>query len=398
MRALLALVAAGLWLSTPHWLTDAPLLVPDWLPVRREAVRAGDTFEGVLARLGLPTELRRQVVAASVGLLDPRTLNPGEPVLLMQSGVGDTLRLVHVDDQVRCLELTLPARLTGDSLVPRAGQVDARLQVLSAEPELVERSGAVGATLYDAMVERGCSPQQVMAFADIFQWDVDFLTDIRQEDAFWLVVEESRVYRPYLGDTVTVEGRILAASFENGGQKLRACRNEGCGESGYFDARGRSFQKQFLKSPLNFRRVSSQFGMRSHPVLRRVRMHHGVDYSAPSGTPVVAAASGTVVKAGWENGYGKVVRIRHDRGRTTVYGHLSAIEGGVRAGRRVDQNQLIGRVGSTGLSTGPHLHYEVQENGRPVNPERAQGAPGKPVPASCLDDYLARFRRWFPAT
>ncbi len=396
MRRWLALGVAALWVAWPRFTQDSVLQLPEWVPVKRTLVEAGDSFEGVLMRLGLPQALRGQVVLAAAGVMDPRTLKPGEPLLLVMGAQGDSLRLVHLEGDVRCVEVDLPATLHGGALQITSGKVSARVQVLGAKAQLVEREGQVGSTLYEAMVDAGGSPQQVLAFADIFQWDVDFLTDIRQEDRFWLVVEESRVPRPYLGDTVTVEGRILAASFQNGGDLLRACRHEGCGENGFYDAKGQSFQKQFLKSPLSFRRVSSQFGMRNHPVLRRVRMHHGIDYSAPSGTPVVSAANGVVVKAGWENGYGKVVRIRHDRGRTTVYGHLSAIEGDVRAGRRVQQNQLIGRVGSTGLSTGPHLHYEVQENGRPVDPVRAQGAPGKPVPASCLQDYLAQFRRWFP--
>lgn len=396
MRRWLALGVALVWTAWPRFTQDRGISLPDWIPVQRVAVEAGDSFEGVLMRLGLPQDLRAQVVREATRVMDPRSLKPGEPLLLVLSTQGDSLRLVHMDGDVRCVELELPASWRGDSLLGREGEVHASVQVLGAQSRQVVHEGKVGATLYNAMVDAGSSPQQVMAFADIFQWDVDFLTDIRQDDRFWLVAEESRVPRPYLGDTVTVEGRILAASFQNGGETLRACRHEGCGESGYYDAKGQSFQKQFLKSPLSFRRVSSQFGMRSHPVLRRVRMHHGVDYSAPTGTPVVAAASGVVVKAGWENGYGKVIRIRHDRGRTTVYGHLSAIESEVRAGRRIQQNQLIGRVGSTGLSTGPHLHYEVQENGRPVDPVRAQGAPGKPVPASCLAEFVAQFKRWFP--
>jgi murein DD-endopeptidase MepM/ murein hydrolase activator NlpD len=388
-------VATALWPLTA--LEPLPQF-PDWLPVARETVRPGDTFDSLTRRFGLPPELVPRMVAACEGVVDLRRIRPGDPLLLVRRSVGDTLRLVHYSDPEQCLVLTLPLAQKGDSLHVLEGECVARVERLEAQTRQVEHRGQVDATLYDAMVGSGGSPQLALAFTDIFQWDVDFLTDIQGGERFWLVVEEKRLARPYLGDSVTVEGRILAASFQaagTAGKLIQACWHEGCGQPGYFDSQGRSFQKQFLKSPLNYRRISSQFGMRSHPVLRRVRMHEGIDYSAPHGTPVVAAAAGTVTTAGWERGYGKVVRIRHDRKRTTVYGHLSSLAEGVRKGARVDQNQLVGRVGATGLATGPHLHYEYIENGRSVDPGRAISEPGKPVASACMGDYLTRFQKWF---
>lgn len=399
LRVAAWLLAAALVLLRPEPIHDVEPPVADWLPVAREQVRPGDTLESLVRRFNLPAALLPDLVAACAGVVDLRRLRVEEPMLLVRRSQGDSLRLVHHPDLSHRLVLDLPYAWRGDSLAPLAGMAcRARLEPLEAVRRVVERRGEVGATLYDAMVEAGGSPQLALAYADIFQWDVDFLTDIHGGETFQLVVEERKLARPYLGDSITVEGRILAATFQAaaGGRALRALWFEGCGEPGYFDSEGRSFQKAFLKSPLNYRRVSSSFGMRRHPVLRRVRMHHGIDYSAPHGTPVVAAGAGTVAGAGWERGYGNVVRIRHDGKRSTVYGHLSSIAPGVRRGARVEQNQLIGRVGSTGLSTGPHLHYEVIENGRSVDPASIRTEPGKPVPAACKDEYLAAFARRFP--
>jgi murein DD-endopeptidase MepM/ murein hydrolase activator NlpD len=399
IKAAVWLLASALVVLWPEWIQDESPPVMDWLPVAREMVRPGDTLESLVRRFDLPVSLVPQLVTACEGVADLRRLRPDEPMLLVKRSMGDSLRLVHYLDISHLLVLDLPFVWRGDSLAPLAGMVaGARLEPLDAALRLVARTGTVDATLYDAMVGAGGSPQLALAYADIFQWDVDFLTDIHGGESFQLLVEEKRLARPYLGDSLTVEGRILAATFKpaGDGRALRALWFEGCGESGYYDEAGRSFQKAFLKSPLSYRRVSSSFGMRNHPVLRRVRMHHGIDYSAPHGTPVVAAGAGTVAGAGWERGYGNVVRIRHDGKRSTVYGHLSSIAPGVRRGARVDQNQLIGRVGSTGLSTGPHLHYEVIENGRSVDPSRIRTEPGKPVPASCRDEYLDAFARRFP--
>lgn len=406
MRLLLWPLRVALWTCLtvltafwPHLAHELPPALPDWLPVAQEVVRAGDTLESLTRRFSLPAELVPRMAAACEGVVDLRRIRPGDPILLVRRSQGDTLRLVHYSDPEECLVLTLPLAMRGDSLLPLAGECLARREGLEARVSRAVRRGRVEATLYDAMVGAGGSPQLALAFTDIFQWDVDFLVDIQGGEDFWLLVEEKRLARPYLGDSVTVEGRILAASFRTAGSGARlieAAWHEGCGQPGYYDSQGRSFQKQFLKSPLNYRRISSQFGMRSHPVLRRVRMHHGIDYSAPHGTPVVSAAAGTVTAAGWERGYGKVVRIRHDRKRSTVYGHLSSFAEGVRRGARVEQNQLIGRVGATGLATGPHLHYEYLENGRSLDPGRALSEPGKPVPAACREEFLAAFARWFP--
>lgn len=203
-------------------------------------------------------------------------------------------------------------------------------------------------------------------------------------DTFRLIFEE------YDKDGSFVKyGDILAAEYQSGSQVSQAVLYQAPdGRKDYFDPAGKSVRKAFLKSPLNYRRISSRFSYsRFHPIFKTFRPHLGVDYSAPSGTPVVASGAGVVTYAGWQGGFGKVVEIRHPNGFATTYGHLSGIARGVRTGMRVGQKDLIGYVGSTGCSTGPHLDYRVKANGRYVNPLKMISPPSEPVKQEYLGDF-----------
>ncbi|MBI5197066.1 MAG: M23 family metallopeptidase, partial [Nitrospirae bacterium] len=220
--------------------------------------------------------------------------------------------------------------------------------------------------------------------SDIFAWDIDFATDLRQGDPYKLVVEglyQDGKFRKY--------GYVLSAEFLNQGETYRAYRFENDGRPDYYDESGKSLKKAFLKAPLNFRRISSGFSnSRYHPILKVYRPHHGLDYAAPSGTPVSAVGDGTVLFSGWKGGYGKVVILRHPGGYKTYYGHLSRMGSGIREGKRVVQGDIIGYVGSTGMTTGPHLHYEVRVNDRAVNPLSLKIPRKQSVP----DGRLAEFQ------
>jgi murein DD-endopeptidase MepM/ murein hydrolase activator NlpD len=203
-----------------------------------------------------------------------------------------------------------------------------------------------------------------LQLSDIFAWDIDFTSDLRNGDTFKIVVEGL-----YLDGQLKRYGNILCAEFVNNGESHHAYRFERGERADYYDGEGRSLKKAFLKAPLNFRRVSSGFSKgRFHPILRIYRPHHGFDYAASAGTPVSSVGDGKVIFAGVRGQYGKLVIIHHPNGWKTYYGHLSKIEKGVKKGASVDQGRIIGRVGSTGLATGPHLHYEVRIRNRPVNP------------------------------
>jgi murein DD-endopeptidase MepM/ murein hydrolase activator NlpD len=210
------------------------------------------------------------------------------------------------------------------------------------------------------------------AIADVYDWEVDFTRDLRPGDRVEVLIE--RMQSP---EGERRFGRILAARVDVAGSPSFAFAYD----RGFYDERGRSLRRAFLRAPLRYRHISSRFGGRYHPILKRWRAHQGTDYSAAYGTPVRATADGTVILVGRNGGYGNVVELRHANGIRTRYGHLSKFAQGLHTGQRVSQEQTIGYVGSTGLSTGPHLHYEFLVNGRPTNPQRKDAAAGAPVPA-----------------
>jgi murein DD-endopeptidase MepM/ murein hydrolase activator NlpD len=235
-------------------------------------------------------------------------------------------------------------------------------------------------SLFAAIVAGGERVDLALALAEVYSGEIDFNSELQPGDEFRLVFEKStREDGQHAG-----YGPVLAAEFVNAGRRLRAVRfTEPDGKPGYYDEQGRSLRRFFLKSPLKFEpRITSNFSnARRHPVLNYVRAHRGVDYAAPTGAPVVAVSGGVVVMAGWNGGAGRMVRIRHSSGYQSEYLHLSAIAPGVRVGARVGQGDMIGRVGATGLATGPHLHYGLLKNGTHVNPvtEHRNMPPGEPV-------------------
>jgi murein DD-endopeptidase MepM/ murein hydrolase activator NlpD len=222
---------------------------------------------------------------------------------------------------------------------------------------------------------------------DIFGWKIDFALEIRPGDRFNLIYEQKFRDGQYLAD-----GRILAAEFINAGTVHRAVHytSSDAKISGYFDPEGRSMQRRFLRAPLDFTRISSNFNLRRrHPILNLIRAHRGVDYAAPTGTVIKAAGDGRVSFAGVQGGYGNVVILDHGAGISTLYGHMSRFAKSLRTGRQVQQGQTIGYVGSSGAATGPHLHYEYRIHGRHQNPRTVPLPDAKPIPAGYFDEFAA---------
>jgi murein DD-endopeptidase MepM/ murein hydrolase activator NlpD len=236
------------------------------------------------------------------------------------------------------------------------------------------------------MIDLCENPELILKFAEVFEWEIDFLTEPQRGDSFRLIFEEYD-----LNGNFVKYGDILAAEYRSGRHVNQAVIYQiPNGRKDWFDPSGKTVRKAFLKSPLNYRRISSRFSYsRFHPILKKYRPHLGVDYAAPAGTPIVSSADGVVISAGWKGGLGKAVEIRHANGFVTSYGHLSAIARGIRSGARVNQKDLIGYVGSTGNSTGPHLDYRVQVNGRFVNPLKMIAPPVEPIKPEYLADYQA---------
>lgn len=249
--------------------------------------------------------------------------------------------------------------------------------------------GTVKSSLFLAGQASGLSDRTIMEMVEILAWDVDFALDIRSGDHFSIVYEELHKDGRKVRD-----GPILAAEFVNRGRSIRALRyTDSKDRSDYFSPTGESMRKAFLRTPVKFSRISSRFNLRrKHPVLHTIRAHRGVDYAAPTGTPVKSTGDGKIVFAGRKGGYGRAVIVRHGSTYTTLYAHLSKFTKRARAGRSVSQGQIIGYVGSTGLATGPHLHYEFQVRGRHRNPLKVELPKAPPIAAAYKADFLEQTR------
>jgi murein DD-endopeptidase MepM/ murein hydrolase activator NlpD len=367
MKALIAVAALLLVLlptRLPRWLDTAPPPAEAPLTVLRGTFGRNDTLASALDGVVSPATLERLVEAARP-VHDLARVAVGRPFGVALGPDGLLRAFTYGIDELR----TLRVFVRGEDL--RADVVTRRYEVRTAVV-----AGRIESSLFGAVAAAGEKDQLALDLADVFAWDVDFNTEIQRGDSFRVAVEKLA-----LPGTPERTGRILAAELLRGDRVLRAFRHEGAAGAGYYDAEGRPLRKAFLRSPLRFTRISSRFSRsRLHPVLSIRRPHLGVDYAAPVGTPVSAAASGTVVLAGWLGGYGRTVRIRHANGYETLYGHLSRIH--VRAGQRVQQGDRIGAVGSTGLATGPHLDYRMTRDGRFVDPLRLDAPPAEPLPES----------------
>jgi murein DD-endopeptidase MepM/ murein hydrolase activator NlpD len=332
--------------------------------VLRGTIERNSTLAAALAGTLSPAGVHA-LVEASRPVYDLARISVGRPFGVVQDAEGLLLAFTYGIDELRTLRVTR----RGEALEAEVVTRDYETRVATVEAEIT-------ASLFGAVEDAGEDDQLALDLADIFAWDVDFNTEIRQGDRFRVAVEKLLVDGRF-----SRYGRILAAEFVQGTRVLLAVRFDGVSSSGYFDPAGTPLRKAFLRSPLKFSRITSRFSRaRFHPILRETRPHLGVDYGAPAGTPVVAAAGGVVRLAGSRAGYGKTVRLRHANGFETLYGHLSRIE--VAPGQRVSQGQRIGAVGRTGLATGPHLDYRMLRNGAFVDPLKVQLPPAEPLAAA----------------
>ena len=343
------------------------------------------TLDSLLRQHQISAERVNAIVRSAASVFNPRQLRADRPYRLVLSFDGFLREFEYEIDANRFLRIISRDR-------DRPEVLDAEVVPIEKQSEVVAIRGRIDAahpSLIAAMGETGENIQLAMALADVFGGQIDFNSDLQAGDRFEVLFEKSTRDGAFAG-----YGAILGATFVADGNEHQAFRwvNPETGAASYYDESGRSLKRFFLVSPLKFEpRVTSHFARRRlHPVLNRVRAHTGVDYGAPRGAAVVAVAAGTVVSAGWAGGGGKQVRIRHAGGMETLYMHLSSYGPGVRTGVRVDQGQLIGRVGSTGTATGPHLHFSLRKNNAFVDPvaERRRQPPGEPIPAA----HLAAFR------
>jgi len=341
--------------------------------VTQERVLRGDTVAALFDRLGVsdPGALE-WLKSDATGRLIFRQLVPGRMLQAETGADRELLALRYFTGPAALIEVTRAA----DGL-------HARQRAIADAPRLVYKTATIQSSLFAATDAAGIPDAVAMQIARIFSTDIDFHTDIRKGDRLAVVYEMI-----YDSGELVAPGRILEARFVNDGHTLDAVLfHDDEGVESYYSLDGSNRAKAFLRSPVEFSRVSSGFGARFHPIFKNWRAHTGVDFVAPKGTRVLAAADGIVTGAGWRGGYGNAVEIRHGGSITTLYGHLSGFAPGIRAGTRVHQGQPIGYVGATGWATGPHLHYEFRVAGVFQDPLRVALPKAEPVSAKLRPQF-----------
>jgi len=353
-------------------------------PVEAEArVASGDTLSAVLERAGVAKEEAARAIQALRDVFDPRTLRDGDTVSLsLAPGLAEAA----------------PGRLLGIQLVKSFDRIAGVGRTLDGgfasyetrkalDLERARGAGAIASSLFVDGVNAGVPVKSMAGFIRLFSFDIDFQRDIQAGDRFDIL------YDRYVDQdgAVVHPGEILYAALETGGRRITLYRHEYAdGQVQYFNEKGRSNRKALLRTPVDGARISSGFGRRRHPILGYSKMHAGIDFAAPTGTPIKAAGDGVVRRAGWLGTYGRYIRIKHSGSYDTAYAHLRRIAKGIQPGANVRQGQVIGYVGSSGRSTGPHLHYEILKDGKQVNPARVRFQSAKALTGT----ELTRFRQF----
>jgi murein DD-endopeptidase MepM/ murein hydrolase activator NlpD len=406
-------------LSLPLFQTPVPELVPDSValaarelaaaggfgealdppapsPIVEDRIEAGDTLLEALSRHGVGASTVAVIVRELKPHFDFRRARPGHRYRLERGDDGALLSFRY----------DVSAHERYELLQREDGRFEARGAKRGMVRQQARLAGVVATTLHDAIEDLGERPELAQRFASIFAWDVDFAKGTRPGDEFHLLYERNYVAREggdgglrYVGP-----GRILAARYTSGGRTHEAIYYETApGAGSYYRPDGGSVQEAFLAAPVKYTRITSSFTQaRFHPILRRTRPHPGIDYAAPAGTPVWAVASGRVTHVGWMGGYGRLVKIRHADGYESYYAHLSSFAEGLRVGQTVSQKQVIGRVGSSGLSTGPHVCFRITRHGQFVDPASTRIPTGNRIVGRQRQDFEtvrdARLAQLGPAT
>lgn len=376
--------------STASLLKDDPLsdqsltlTQPDTPPAAPEPVattikvKSGDSLSTIFSRLGLNYQTVSDVIAVGDQAAPLKNLRPGDQLDVEMTPDN---QLLSINYQL-APNKTLSIRRNADD------QFTADNIVLPMETRLATAEGVIDSSLYQSAIESGLSANIVMELADIFGWKINFLKDVQNGDHFRIVYEEK-----YVNGKRVDTGAVVAAEFTNNGKTYQAVRYTAPnGKTGYYEPNGASLARGFLRYPVAFSRISSKFNLhRMHPLYHKIKAHKGVDFAAPTGTPIHAAGSGKIEFIGWQHGYGKVIKIKHEGGFETVYGHMSRFNNQLKRGSRVDMGETIGYVGMTGAATGPHLHYEFHVNGVYTDPLIAKLPEANPIPSKYRQDFLAQ--------
>ena len=353
--------------NTQATLQPLPIIHPEkWTSV---TVKSGDSLSTLFQRVGLSAQ---DVYQVSQATKKTKALSPLFP--------GDTLDFLIKNERLDKVRLIKTPLL--QTIVQRKDGTNYTVKTITRKPDIEPRfvQGIIKSSLFVDGQNAGLSQKKLMQLATIFGWDIDFALDIRGNDQFALIYEEK-----YLDDALIGEGDILAAQFINRGKIFNAIRHS---DGNYYSPQGYSMRKAFLRSPVDFFRISSKYNPnRKHPVLKTVRPHRGVDYAAATGTPIKASGDGKVTWRGTKGGYGRTIIIQHAGIYTTLYAHMSKYNSKVKKGSRVKQGQVIGYIGSSGLATGPHLHYEFRTNGVHKNPLKVKLPNAQPLNKEQMEEF-----------
>jgi len=337
-------------------------------------IKAGDTLASIFLRAGLGASVTYEVTQHNEQTKNLSKIRPGQSISILTDAENNLSILKYKPS----LTQTLVVKRTDD------GNLSSELLHHPLDPFPVFKSGEITTSLFLDAEKNDIPENLIMEMAGIFGWDIDFSLDLRKGDQF------SVVYNELFKDGEKIrDGRILAAEFINQGKSYKAVHyTDPRGESGYYTPDGKSMRKAFLRSPVKFSHISSRFsGNRWHPILSKWRSHKGVDYAAARGTPVYASGDGKISFVGTKGGYGKTIFIQHGGKYTTVYAHLSRYVQGAKVGKRIKQGQVIGYVGSTGLASGPHLHYEFRVDGVHRNPLTVKLPAAEPIDKAYLEHF-----------
>ena len=343
-------------------------------------LKPGQTLSGVFEELGIPYGQLEKVMQHPKIKPALRKLRPGT-ALSFNLPTDGSVRAMRFEAGAGIGDEAIELEFDGNALRERSmpAEVTTRTVVLS---------GQVGKSLFASARKLGLGSAQLNQLTDeMFKYDIDFDSDLNDDDRFSVVVDQT-----WKNGQLVKTGPVLAATFTMDGKQKSAFRHLRGGKPEYFTPDGRSLKRPFIRMPIPYARLSSGFGGRRHPVLGRMRMHKGVDYAAGTGTPIQAAGDARVEFVGWKGGYGKTVILNHGGGKTTLYGHMSGFAN-IRPGQRISQGTVIGRVGSTGMSTGPHLHYEFRVNGVHMNPLKMTLPPPAPLAGGDLVAFKNETRR-----
>jgi murein DD-endopeptidase MepM/ murein hydrolase activator NlpD len=336
-------------------------------------IKAGDTLEELFIENNLNIGHLFQIMSSKLTEQYLKYLRPGDTIVINHTN-GEIINLTRNLNLKKALFIQKDVETFNSSIIDRDIQIRKKFGY-----------GNIKTSLFESAIENGLTEKLIMNLTDILAWDIDFVYDIRIDDDFYVLFEEI-----WQDDKYVTDGNIIALEFNNNGRKFQAIRytNEN-GVPNYFTPDGNNMSKAFIRAPLDFTRVSSNFNPnRKHPILNTIRAHRGVDYAAPKGTKIKASGDGKIIFRGVKSGYGNVIILQHGDNITTLYAHMSGFNSAFKLGDRVRQNQVIGYVGSSGLATAPHLHYEYRVNGVHKNPRTVKLPQAQPIKKEYVDDFL----------